>query len=94
MKRYIEMEDSTVEILTIKDLFRIAGEKGLIYDFHKWVEFHNARNKTSHTYDEDTAKEVYATAKEFKTYVKDLISALEKRIEYDEKIENTIEKQG
>jgi len=47
MKRYIEMEDSTVEILTIKDLFRIAGEKGLIYDFHKWVEFHNARNKTS-----------------------------------------------
>jgi len=57
------------------------------------VEFHNARNKTSHTYDEDTAKEVYAVAKEFKTYVKDLISALEKRIEYDEKIESTIEKQ-
>ncbi|MDR2623041.1 MAG: nucleotidyltransferase substrate binding protein [Methanobrevibacter sp.] len=49
MKRYIEMEDNEVKILTKKDLFRVAGEKGLIYDFHKWVGFHDARNKTSHT---------------------------------------------
>ena len=86
MKKYIEMEDGGGKILTKRDLFRIAGEKGLIYDFHKWVVFHNARNKSSHTYNENTAKEVYDTAKEFKTYIKDLISALEERIEYDEKI--------
>ena len=91
MKRYIEMEDGDVKILTKRDLFRIAGEKGLIQDFHKWVSFHSARNKTSHTYDEDTAKEVYATAKEFKTYIKDLISILEERIAYDEKIEKSME---
>jgi len=91
MKRYIEMEDSDVKILTRKDLFRIAGEKGLIHDFHKWVNFHSARNKTSHTYDEDTVKEVYGTAKEFKTYIKDLIFALEERIEYDEKLEDSME---
>jgi len=92
MKRYIEMEDSDVKILTRKDLFRIAGEKRLIYDFHKWVKFHNARNKTSHTYDEDTAKEVYEIAKEFKTYIEDLISVLEELIEHDVKIEKTLEK--
>jgi len=91
MKKYIEMEDSDVKILTKKDLFRIAGEKGLIQNFHKWVEFHSARNKTSHTYDEDTAKEVYETSKEFKNYIKDLISALEERIEYDQKLENSME---
>ena len=53
------------------------------------MEFHSARNKTSHTYDEATAKEVYAISKEFNTYIKDLISALEELIEYDETIENS-----
>jgi nucleotidyltransferase substrate binding protein (TIGR01987 family) len=79
MKRFIEMEDKNEDFLTKKDLFRIAGEKGLIDDFHKWVEFHKARNKTAHTYNEDTAKEVYNIAKEFKNYVERFISALEKR---------------
>jgi len=90
MKRYIEMEDSDTKILTKRDLFRIAGEKGLIDNFYKWVNFHSARNKTSHTYNEDTAKELYAVAKEFEPYMEDLISKLEERIEYDEKIENSM----
>ena len=90
MKRYIEMEDRNIKILSRKDLFRIAGEKELIHDFHKWVDFHEARNKTSHTYDEDTAEEVYIIAKEFEEYVKDFISTLKERIEYDERLDESM----
>ncbi|MDR3291995.1 MAG: nucleotidyltransferase substrate binding protein [Methanobrevibacter sp.] len=92
MKRYIEIEDKGEKIVSKRDLFRIAGEKELIYDFHKWVDFLEARNKTSHTYDEEIAEEVYQIAKEFKTYVEDFITALKEHINYDEKLKTDGEK--
>ena len=80
MKRFIEIDDGREDSLTRKGLFRRAGEIGLIDDFYKWVEFHNARNLTSYTYDEDIAEEVYASAKKFDNYVKQLISVLNEKI--------------
>lgn len=41
----------------------------------KWIEFLNARNLTSHTYNESTANEVYAIAKDFLAYAKKLSAA-------------------
>ncbi|MDR3291993.1 MAG: nucleotidyltransferase substrate binding protein [Methanobrevibacter sp.] len=61
MKRYIEIDQWHEDNLTRRGLFRQAGEKGLIDDFHKWMEFHNSRNLTSHTYDEEIAEKVYIT---------------------------------
>ena len=80
MKRFIEIDEGRADSLTRKGLFRRAGEIGLIDDFHKWVEFHDARNLTSHTYDEETAELVYSTAKNFNKYVKQLISVLNVKI--------------
>ena len=81
MKRYIEMDiGSEADILTRKDIFRISAEKHLIFDFDKWVEFHRARNKTSHVYDEEVANEVYEIAKTFSEYLHKFIETIEKRI--------------
>ena len=80
MKRFIELDEGREDSLTRKGLFRRAGEIGIIDDFHKWIEFHNARNLTSHTYDEETAKKVYATAKRFDKYVKQIILVLNEKI--------------
>jgi nucleotidyltransferase substrate binding protein (TIGR01987 family) len=80
MKRFIEMEDGKIESFSNKALLRKAGELGLINDFHKWRKFHNGRNLTSHTYDEETAEEVYEIAKEFNIYLNKFIENLKKRI--------------
>ncbi|MDR3223755.1 MAG: nucleotidyltransferase substrate binding protein [Methanobrevibacter sp.] len=80
MKRYIEIDEGHEDNLTRRGLFRQAGERGLIDDFHKWMEFHKSRNLTSHTYDEKIAEKVYITAKEFDKYVKNFILILEKQI--------------
>ena len=50
---------------TRKELFRIAARKGLIQDPTAWFEYAEARNMTSHTYDENNALSVFETAKKF-----------------------------
>ena len=81
MKRYIEMDiGAEADILTRKDLFRLSAERRLIASFDQWVEFHHARNRTSHVYDEETADEVYEIAKTFTSPLKELIITIEERI--------------
>ena len=82
MKRYIGMDiGSDADILTRKDIFRVSAEKRLIDDFHRWVEFHGARNRTSHTYDADVAGEVYAVARSFAGYLRRFVDTMEQRTE-------------
>ena len=81
MKRYIEMDiGPEADILTRKDLFRLSAEKRLITDFHQWVKFHEARNRTSHVYNEEVADDVYEIAKKFTSSLHDFITAIEQRI--------------
>jgi nucleotidyltransferase substrate binding protein (TIGR01987 family) len=80
MKRYIEIAEGRMESFSNKALLRKAGELGLIDDFHKWREFHEAKNLTSLTYDDEIAEQVYGTAKEFDIYVKKLISILKYKV--------------
>ncbi len=51
-------------------------QNGLIDNFDLWFDFITARNKTSHTYDQDLASEVYLVVKEFLNYGKQLLDAL------------------
>ena len=82
MKRYIGMDlGSDADILTRKDIFRISAEKRLIDDFRRWVEFHGARNRTSHTYDAGIAGEVYAVARTFAAYLRKFVATMEQRTE-------------
>lgn len=64
LKRYLAEETGTKEF-NIKNLYREAGRQQLIDDVEKWFEYHEARNLTSHTYNESTAEETYVVAKNF-----------------------------
>ena len=57
LKDFIEAQ-GTVKIYGSKDAAREAFQLGLIADGDIWMEMINSRNKTSHTYNEDTAAEI------------------------------------
>lgn len=54
MKRWLEINIRYDIVLGIsrKEFYRIAAKNALITDVQKWWEFHAARNRTSHVYDE------------------------------------------
>ena len=81
MKRWIEnnIGSSEVDGVSRRQLFRLAIENKLIDDVDVWMDFHAARNRTSHTYDFDTAEKVYEVAKEFIVEVKKLYKEIEKK---------------
>lgn len=62
-----------------RELFRLSAENELIDDIEKWMEYHQARNETLHTYDQDTADDVYEAAKEFLKDAKKLLAAIRAR---------------
>ncbi|MDR2543966.1 MAG: nucleotidyltransferase substrate binding protein [Methanobrevibacter sp.] len=82
MKRWLELNISPdiVKGVSRKEFYRIAFNNLLISDIQKWWDFHEARNKTSHIYDEDIAEEVLSVAFEFLYYLEDFILELEKRL--------------
>ena len=81
MKRYIEMDiGAEADILTRKDLFRQAAERGLIDEFAPWVEFHLARNQTSHVYNETISEKVYKTAFASQPNVQRFVQTMERRV--------------
>ena len=81
MKRWFEVNlgSSYVEGIARRQLFRLAAENKLIDDVNQWMEYHDARNETSHTYDEDTAEDVFETARQFSADAENLLKALEAR---------------
>lgn len=50
---------------TRKDLFRLAARYGLVADPEPWFAYGDARNLTSHTYNETQARFVYEAAEDF-----------------------------
>jgi nucleotidyltransferase substrate binding protein (TIGR01987 family) len=50
---------------TRKELFRLAAQYGLIKDPVPWYSYGDARNLSSHTYNEEMAGEVFETAVKF-----------------------------
>lgn len=83
LKRYLEEDEGTenVDILSRRDLFRLAAEKGLLDDPLAWFGYHQARNETVHTYREAKAEEVYTVAAAFQAEAGRLLERLEARRE-------------
>ena len=81
MKRWLEnnVGASYVDGVSRKELFRIAAENLLIEDVERWMEYHKARNETSHLYDEDVADLVFEAATDFIHDAKKLLANLEAR---------------
>lgn len=81
IKRWIETNMSAVsaDTLTFKEIVRMAAESQLIHDVDDWLEYRDARNETSHTYDNDKADDVYNIALNFAKDAKQLLLTLEKK---------------
>lgn len=58
MKDFLEARGN-IEIYGSKDATREAFSTGLIEQGKIWMEMIQSRNKTSHTYNEDTAQEIF-----------------------------------
>ena len=81
MKRWLERNLGSVYIdgISRRELFRLAAEYHLIQDVLVWFDYHEARNKTSHTYNEATAIDVFNAATRFLNDAQGLLKALEER---------------
>ena len=81
MKRWLEtnMGATYVDGISRKELFRMAAEQRLIDDPLKWFEYHEARNQSSHTYDESVAQDVFGVVEDFLGDVKKFLKTLEER---------------
>lgn len=81
MQRWIRENKSPEEAefpRTRKELFRKTAQYGLIADPLPWFDYGEARNQTSHTYDEAKAISAYDTALRFLTDAQDFLQRIEK----------------
>jgi nucleotidyltransferase substrate binding protein (TIGR01987 family) len=74
MRRLLKLRGADLAIPM--QVFRGATKEGLIQDIDVWTEFLKKRNLTVHTYNENTAEEVYQAAARFPQYVDELILKL------------------
>ena len=81
MLRWLQVNLGTAYVagLSRRQLFRLSAEHRLLNDVDRWMEYHDARNETVHTYDENTAEDVFETAQKFHADARGLLEALEAR---------------
>ena len=66
LKRYLEIYGlEKVDNFTNKELFRVGYEMGLLDDAAAWMGYLKRRNLTSHVYEDEIAKKVYAAVEDF-----------------------------
>jgi len=81
MRRWLQVNLGSVYVAGVsrRQLFRLSAEHQLLGDVDRWMEYHDARNETAHTYDESTAEDVFDTAHKFLADSQKLLQALEAR---------------
>jgi nucleotidyltransferase substrate binding protein (TIGR01987 family) len=81
MHRWLQVNLGSAYVAGVsrRQLFRFSAEHQLLSDVNRWMEYHDARNETAHTYDENTAEDVFETAQKFLADAKGLLEALEAR---------------
>lgn len=82
LRRQLELEADSPESIdhaSYRDMLRTAAGKGLITDVEKWFDYRYLRNLTSHTYDIEKAKQVYAQTLVFIDDAVKLLQNLESR---------------
>jgi nucleotidyltransferase substrate binding protein (TIGR01987 family) len=67
LRRYLTATEPTgISELSFPDLIRLGFQRGLLAEsWDVWVQFREARNATSHAYDEDKAQKVLAQLPDF-----------------------------
>jgi nucleotidyltransferase substrate binding protein (TIGR01987 family) len=84
LKRYLEMTEASAEeidLMAFPTLIRTGSEKGLLLNgWDIWKIFRDARNLTSHTYNEKKASDVCNIIPTFLQDAKYLLAQLKQRI--------------
>lgn len=79
MKRHLEWNGILDSYrLSKKDIFRQAARSGLISDPERWFLHHEARNESSHAYDENVAAKVFGNIAAFAQDAHELLANLER----------------
>jgi nucleotidyltransferase substrate binding protein (TIGR01987 family) len=85
LRRYLELTEPSADIIeemTFSTLIRTGSEKGLLLNaWDTWKSYRQARNLTSHTYDEDKAIYVYSVIPLFLRDAAYLLQKLQERLE-------------
>lgn len=86
LRRYLGLtEQSLINELSFMSIIRLAYERGLVQlELDRWKEFRNSRNLTSHTYNQEKAKDVFDVIPDFLKEVKFLCNEIEKRQKRDQ----------
>ncbi len=79
LKRYLEF-DRQIADDSVRGILREAHQRQLISNIDQWFAFQKSRNLTSHTYNEETAKEVYEEAIKLPVLCHELIKNLEDKL--------------
>jgi nucleotidyltransferase substrate binding protein (TIGR01987 family) len=81
LRRYLEAtEPGSVADLSFPKLIRLGYDRGLLSEsWDIWSDFRDARNATSHAYDEDKAREVTEKIPAFAKAVRFLVVQIEAR---------------
>jgi nucleotidyltransferase substrate binding protein (TIGR01987 family) len=81
IKRQLENDlpvPSEVDLMSYKEMMRVAAERGLVDEVVSWFVYREQRNATSHTYSREKAESVYKTAVDFFDDAKELLCRLDK----------------
>jgi len=79
MKRWLEYNTTpgSMEGISRKQLFRYALENHLIDGFDNCTKYHELRNLTTHTYNEEIALDIVSASEDFLKDARKLLSVLE-----------------
>ncbi len=85
MKGYLEYDG--IEVNSPRGAFREAFKVELIEDGTAWIKMMENRNRTSHTYNEDTAWEIYdKVKKEYIVLFQEFFKTIDEKIKFDNEI--------
>ena len=80
LKRYLEETSANpaeLDVATFQNVIRMGNEKGLLRsDWTRWRVYRQARNDSSHTYNEEKAEDVYAIVPNFLEEARFLLAEL------------------
>lgn len=71
-----KLDQNSIETDSPREVYRQIAKLGWIKDASIWFEFLNARNKTSHMYREEIAKEIFAVVPGFLIEAQQLLKKL------------------
>ncbi len=81
IKRFAQKED--MECHSPLQAFRAAFKLGWIEDDGTWLDMRDDRNRTSHTYNESTAEDIYSHLQKYETKLNSLLNCLKQLVDSD-----------